>query len=104
MFDKTLSVTTAQLVKLIMGGATLDLRDFANWALLEKPHKPVGEALVEYLGVRSFDFQLRETYETHGKIAAVKVCRELTGMGLKECKDLIEERAGEYGWILPVKW
>jgi hypothetical protein len=38
-----------------------------------------------------------EVFKESGKIAAIKAYRERTGLGLKECKDAIEEDAARLG-------
>ncbi|OHB72114.1 MAG: hypothetical protein A2V70_10530 [Planctomycetes bacterium RBG_13_63_9] len=80
-------------------GASLPRQDFQPEPAAAEPDRPLDESSPQPKGL---DARVLAELQAGRKIAAVKLYREATGLGLKAAKDAVEELARRHG-IAPAR-
>ncbi len=89
-------MTKEQIIEAIKGMTVLELNDLVK-AIEEEfgvtaaaPVAVVGQAVQQTVEEEQTEFDVILTNPGAGKINVIKVVREITGLGLKEAKDLVD--------------
>jgi len=89
-------MTKEQIIEAIKGMTVLELNDLVK-AIEEEfgvtaaaPVAVVGQAVQQAVEEEQTEFDVILTNPGAGKINVIKVVREITGLGLKEAKDLVD--------------
>lgn len=110
--NKTYTLTTEQLATIIINARELNDEEIFDW-LEDNKSKSYNDALIELASPPNFEScdldeifkevdemygKTKESYESDGRIAAIKVYRELSGLQLKDAITQVDKLIISEGW------